>query len=91
MVFLVVIPVGMILVFMRGPKALGVARTRQAMILLIVAPVTVRVANSHIADVEGHANSGVGRDGASERRSGQSKRTRCCFQAYSYLFSFGLY
>ena len=54
---------------MRGPKAHSVAPLRPWMILMIGVYVTVGVADSYTSDVEGHANSGIGRDGASERRS----------------------
>jgi len=70
-------------------KAHGVAVLRPSMILMIGAHVTVGVADSHIADVEGHANGGIGRDGASERCS-KSQRNRCAFQDDAHCFSFGL-
>src|SRR5580692_6571389 len=90
MVLRVIVPVAMILVFMCGPKTLCVARMRPTMILLIGAHITIRVANGHIADIEGYANSGVGRHGAAERRSSKSNRNCCTFQNDSHVFSFGL-
>src|ERR1700685_4212166 len=82
--------VSMVLVFVSGAKTLGVAGMGPGMILLIGAHITVGVSNSHIADVEGDANSGIGRNGASQRRSCQNQRNRCAFQDRLHLyFPFG--
>jgi hypothetical protein len=65
----VIVPVAMILVFMGGSKARRIAWMRPVMKLVIGAHVTVRVSNSHITDVEWHANSGIDRDDTTECRS----------------------